>query len=165
MLLVPIVLLSMLGTAVTVGAASPSQGARAVEASLTPANVVTRPERVASKLALVTSSATTRVGQAFTPSDKLSASNSNSPGTEVLELYQSVNDEACKLFWTLTTQADGTFSKNLTYNTAATPLTTTLCSTKLHWTADHGATPSPLELRMPPVLPPLLSSRVDHHER
>ena len=122
--LASLVLLSTLATTVTVGVASTSRDASAA-LPMAPDHTVSRgamdkPKLSTTCLTLTTSDATPHVGQTFTLSGKLSASNGMSMGVDALELYRAVNDGEYKFFCTLTTQPDGTFSKNLTYNKAAT---------------------------------------------
>lgn len=126
-LLISLVLLSMLGMVVTVDAAPRSQSIPAAQAPTTSVHVVQQEKMrpppfypPPSSITLTTSNSTPHIGQTFTLSGKFSVSNCSSSGFAALELYRSVNDGGYALFCTLTTQADGTFSKNLTYNTAAT---------------------------------------------
>ena len=81
---------------------------------------MTHPLWVTPNITLATSNASPLVGQTFTLSGTFSASTCSSPGFAALELYRSVNDGEYKLFCTVTTKVDGTFSKNITYNTPAT---------------------------------------------
>jgi len=137
--LISLVLLSALGTAVVVDAAPRSQGILATQEPTTSVQVVPRGEMAhnppfiyyPTSITLTTSNSTPHVGQIFILSGTFSVSNCSSPGLAALELYRSVNDGEYKLFCTLTTQWDGTFSKNLTYNTAAT--------LKYYATVDPGA--------------------------
>ena len=127
--MIGVVLISLLlpltfATNAIVGVASTSRDVSAA-LPMTPEHTLSRgatdkPPLSTTYLTLTTSDTTPHVGQAFNLSGKLSASNGMLMGVNALELYRSVNEGEYKFFCTLTTQPNGTFSKNLSYNTPAT---------------------------------------------
>ena len=129
-LLISLVLLSTLGTAVVVDAVPHSRGTPAAQTPITPAREVlrggvanpgfSRTIARSTNITLTTNNPTPHVRQTFALSGAYSISDCSWPGFAALELYRSVNGGEYRLFCTITTQADGTFSKNVMCNTPAT---------------------------------------------
>ena len=117
--LISLMLLSMLLADITACATTPSQNTPAVNAPSISIDAAPQEVMANTSLILSTNNAAPHVGQVFTLSGRLSRSNGSSTGVEALELYRSVNGGKYTICWMLTTQTDGSFSQNFTYNKAA----------------------------------------------